>query len=79
MKIIGEIPHPECKITIFNWNGKFLVKFERGLLEQTYKIPELEITSEADIDFLTKEPFLDKVLLRFSEMEKDLYEVMRNF
>ena len=76
MRVIGEYPHPSCKITLFSWNGKFLLKFEQGPIEQTYKISELDVTSEQDVLMLTKAPFIDKVLLRFEQMQQDLFEAM---
>lgn len=78
MRIVGEVAHPHCKITIFNWNGKFLVKFEQGLVEQTYKISEMDIASPEEVNKLAAEPFIGKVLSRFEEMQKDLFEAMEN-
>lgn len=78
MRIIKEVSHPQCKITVFFWNGKYLVKLERGLIEQTYKIPETEISGEQDIDKLLQSQFLDKVLIRFEEMENDFMEALEN-
>ena len=72
MRIIKEIPLPDLKVTIFNWNNKYLVKLEQGLLEQTFKIPETEITSEQDLDVLLTDEFLDKARQRFREMMADL-------
>jgi len=37
MRIIGTIPHPDFKITVFKMDNRLSVKFERGLNEQTYK------------------------------------------
>ncbi len=37
MRIAGDIPHPEMKITVFVMNGRYSIKFEKKLLEQTYK------------------------------------------
>lgn len=78
MRVIGEYPHPSCKITLFSWNGKFLLKFEQGPIEQTYKISELDVASEQDVLTLTKSPFIDKVLLRFDQMQQDLFEAMED-
>ena len=44
MRVIAELPHPEFKISIFSMNQKFIVKIERGILEQSYKIPEMDLT-----------------------------------
>lgn len=78
MRVIGEYPHSACKITLFNWNGKYLLKFEQGPIEQTYKISEMDVTGEQDVVTLTKSPFIDKVLLRFEQMQNDLFGAMED-
>ena len=40
MRIIGEIEHPELKITVFKNGNRFSVKFEDGSVEQTYKFDD---------------------------------------
>ena len=37
MRIVGDIPHPKMKITIFKMNDKLSVKFETGLVEHIMK------------------------------------------
>ncbi len=37
MRIVGDIPHPNLKITLFLHDSKYSVKFESGLYELTYK------------------------------------------
>ncbi len=71
MRVTGEIEHPDVKITIFHWNNKYLVKFERGMLEQTYKFSEFDVTGEAEIKEMIDETFISKVLARFSDMAED--------
>ncbi|MDQ4141800.1 MAG: hypothetical protein M3142_14925, partial [Bacteroidota bacterium] len=43
MRVVAEIPHASVKITVFSWNGKYLIKLERGPYEQTYKISEMDV------------------------------------
>jgi hypothetical protein len=76
MRIVKEVPLPDMKVTIFSWNNKYLFKLEQGLLEQTFKIPETEITSEQDLDVLLGEGFLNKARQRFREMMADLQEAL---
>ena len=76
MRVIGEIPYSQCKITLFYWNNKYLIKLERGLVEQTYKVPELEITGEGDIQKIVSEDFLVKSMSLFETMEANLYEAI---
>ena len=72
MRIVDEIAHPACKITIFSWNMKYLIKLERGLIEQTFKVPELEVTGDDDIKELLQGDFLQEAIDRFGEMEASL-------
>jgi len=72
MRIIAELPHPEFKISIFNMNQKFIVKIEKGSLEQSYKIPEMDLTDGVNSVFeLLDEDFLKTVASRFESMKKD--------
>ncbi|MDB5126530.1 hypothetical protein [Mucilaginibacter sp.] len=75
MRIIAELPHPEFKISILNMNQKFIVKIEKGTLEQSYKIPEMDLTDGVNSVFeLLDETFLKTVSARFAEMGKDFRE-----
>ncbi|MFI5161911.1 MAG: hypothetical protein ACHQHN_11575 [Sphingobacteriales bacterium] len=75
MRIIAELPHPEFKISILYMNQKFIVKIEQGPLEQSYKIPEMDLTDGVNSVFeLLDEPFLKTVSSRFAEMRKDYKE-----
>jgi hypothetical protein len=75
MRIIAELPHPEFKISILTMNAKFIVKIEQGALEQTYKIPEMDLTEGVNSVFeLLDETFLKTVASRFTEMRKDFKE-----
>ncbi|MCU0418697.1 MAG: hypothetical protein MUC38_03490 [Cyclobacteriaceae bacterium] len=69
MRIVGEIPHPQCKITLFHWNNRYLIKLETSQLEQTFKVPEYELSSEQDLKKIVDATFIETVLKRFSEMD----------
>lgn len=72
MRIIAELPHPDFKISILNMNQKYIVKIEQGTLEQSYKIPEMDLTDGVNSVFeLLDEEFLKKVSARFIEMRRD--------
>jgi uncharacterized protein YprB with RNaseH-like and TPR domain len=72
MRVVGEIPHPQCKITIFSWNNRYLIKLESGLLEQTFKINEYDIVSEADLFAIVTPAFIEDAMNQFKAMEKSL-------
>lgn len=76
MRVIGEIQHPSCKITVFMWNGKYLIKLERGPIEQTFKVSEIDVTGEDDIHAILNEAFMQKALARFDEMEETLFKAL---
>lgn len=71
MKQLADIPHPSCKITLYAWNSKYIVKIEQGMLEQTYKVSELDVFGEDDVRDLLSDTFLEKVLHRFEAMQAD--------
>ncbi len=68
MRVVKEIPHPDLKITVFHWNNRYLVKLEAGLLEQTYKIQEYDVSSEQDVIELLDSDFINKVVTIFHQM-----------
>jgi hypothetical protein len=75
MRIIAELPHPDFKISILNMNQKFIIKIEKGSLEQSYKIPEVDLTDGVNGVFeILDEVFLKTVALRFEDMKKDFKE-----
>lgn len=73
MRVIAELPHPECKITLFNMNQKYIVKFEQGTFEQSYKLSELDLTGGGanEIFQLLDETFIATVVDRFKTMRSD--------
>jgi len=71
MKFIKKIPHIDVDISVYEWNQKYIVKFEMLGLEQTYKVSTLETESHIEVEGgLTKE-FIAKVMHRFIEMQED--------
>ncbi|MGV3639777.1 MAG: hypothetical protein ACO1NZ_04605 [Adhaeribacter sp.] len=77
MRQIAEIPNPEMKITVFSWNGKYLIKLEKGPLEQTFKVDEMDVAGEAEVRQLLDETFLERTLNRFKEMGQDLQQAQQ--
>ena len=77
MRLVREIPHPDCKITIFSWNNRYLIKLEQGLLEQTFKIPEMDVTGEEELLSVIDAEFLHQASDRFQYMGQSLYEARK--
>ncbi len=74
MRVVREISHPDCKITIFSWNNRYLIKLEQGNLEQTFKIPEFDLAGDEDLLSILDAEFLHQVSERFREMGRSLHE-----
>lgn len=75
MRTVAEIPHPDCKITIFSMNQKFIIKFEKGNLEQTYKIAEMSVTDGVNGIFqIVDDEFIQKITAQFEEMRNSFFE-----
>lgn len=73
MRTIAELPHPDCKITLFNMNQKYIVKFEQGQLEQSFKLSELDLSGGGanEIFQMLDEEFISTVVDRFKNMRAD--------
>ncbi|GAA4779519.1 hypothetical protein GCM10023231_02880 [Olivibacter ginsenosidimutans] len=80
MRAIAELPHKDCKISLFSMNQKFIIKFEQGVLEQTYKISELDIVNGINGVFqLLDDDFIQTVINRFTTMRQDFKDAFDRF
>ena len=81
MRIIGYIPHPTIKITVFKTDNKLLLKLETALYEQTYKFRmNHQMDGFQAIEKLMDEPFLKQTLDIFNQMNAcKQSSVERNF
>jgi hypothetical protein len=75
MRVIAEIPHPACKITLFSMNQKYIIKFELGLFEQSYKIAEMDLITGTveEVQQMIDDTFVKTVMERFSQMRSDFH------
>ncbi len=72
MRIIDSIPHPSMSISIFQMNDKYIVKFEAGPMEQSYKFSVTEMGGLENLKQKVSNEFIEKVRKRFNEMYTDL-------
>lgn len=72
MRVLKEIPHPSCRITLFEWNNRYLIKLERGLLEQTFKVNVYDVADEAELLSIIDEAFVEESVRLFQVMERCL-------
>ena len=78
MRYVSDIASDFFKIGLYVWNGKYIVKVEAGLYEQTYKVSEMDfVGDENDLRTLfADETFLKTIAARFLQMDADFQEVM---
>ena len=73
MRIIGQIPSPHCKISVFHMNDKYIVKVEKAHLEQSFKVPEEALMNgQEDLKQLFNEEMVIRIMERFRDMAGDL-------
>jgi hypothetical protein len=78
MRIVAEIPHPEFKISIFAWNGKFILKVEVGPYEQSFRINEETVGGDIEkLKSMVTEEFLHDFRTRFLAMREDLNNALK--
>ena len=79
MRIVKESTINGIRITVFSWNNKYLVKYEQGFIEQTYKVNELDMENEEGLSVLFTEDFLKKIQEKMDEMHQLRNNQLENF
>jgi len=75
MRIIDSIPHESMSISIFQMNDKYMVKFEAGPMEQTFKFSIEEMKSVDNLKTKITTEFIEITRKRFNEMFMQLKSV----
>jgi len=68
MRVVKEFVQEEIRISVFSWNNKYILKYELGPMEQTFKISEMDVLEESDLESFWSGEFFDRVKIRFTEM-----------
>ena len=55
------------------------MKFERGAVELTYKVSEMEVPSDSELDNFMDEEFYDDVLHQLDVMENTLRKTSQRY
>ena len=73
MHFIKEIPHEKMRISLFEWNSKYILKFETPQLEQSYKFSVLDFKGQKEIEELaTSSSFQTFVITTFQQMYAEI-------
>lgn len=72
MRIIGQIEHPQLKISIFKMEERYSVKFENEGYEQTYKLGSDERANSLEkITQLIDPAFIQHVMQQMQSMHQN--------
>lgn len=71
MRVVKEITGKPCKITVFSWNEKYIIKLELGPFEQTFKVSMMDYLEE-EMEEILSDNFISEALARFTDMGESL-------
>ena len=71
MRVVKEITGKPCKITVFSWNEKYIIKLELGPFEQTFKVSMMDYLEE-EMEEILSDKFISEALARFTDMGESL-------
>ena len=72
MRIAKDFYREDLKISIFDFDLKYVIKFEFRSLEQTFKVNKLEYKDITELENKLDNKFLKIVRNRFDSMSNDL-------
>ena len=72
MRIARDFYREDIKISIFDFDLKYVIKFEFRGLEQTFKVDKLEFKDTTELESKLDNKFLKVVRNRFDSMGDDL-------
>lgn len=80
MRVIGNIPHPLLKITVFKTDTRFPVQFEAGSVTQVFRFRKGgRIEGLADIEKIVDERMCQQVLEGLKQQNELMLKVQSRF
>jgi predicted house-cleaning noncanonical NTP pyrophosphatase (MazG superfamily) len=75
MHFIKEIPCEEVKILLYEWNSKYILKYELGSFEQTIKLSILDFTSQKEMEELaTSSSIIQQIISNVQQLSQRIGE-----
>ncbi len=78
MRVVKELIREEIRVSIFSWNNKYIIKYELGPMEQTFKLSEMDVLDESELDAFMEGTFFENVKVRFEEMGNSFRRQLEN-
>ena len=71
MRIVDEWTHRDTKITVFHMNGRYSLKLEKNLLEQTYKFRDGQFQNISHLKLILNEEFYKTCNKIFQDLDNN--------
>ncbi|MEE9439474.1 MAG: hypothetical protein V3V14_10775 [Saprospiraceae bacterium] len=79
MRIIGEIPHPNYKISVLKAGERVTIQIENRLLAQSFIFRDGSgVGNVSDVQKILSDAFLSRVENRFEAMHNDYIDALNN-
>ncbi len=79
MRVIDQIPNDVFTITVFTSNNRYLIKFEAGPMEQTYKLSADNFASKEEIRAFVDQLFLEETRTIHNQMFLNMKAALERF
>ena len=76
MKFLHKIAHIDVDISLYEWNSKWIVKFEWNQYEQSYKVAQFDVEKKSEIEAAITPAFIAQVMERFEIMQEQWDEAL---
>lgn len=71
MRILATIPHPKVKISIFQWNEKWIIEVEGGQYKQTFRLSQESVPNIEHVKQMITPQLIEGCMDRFGSMHGD--------
>ena len=78
MRILNEWSFQKIKLSVFHMNGRYSIKAEDNLMEQTYKFREGEFDSVESLKQHIDDAFYENIIQVFNRMNANRQETFLN-
>jgi len=73
MHFVKELSCEQLRVLLYEWNSKYIVKYETSTMEQTIKFSVLDFTSQKEIEELAiSSSIVNQVILNFQMLSQKL-------
>jgi|GEM_PF-197092 L-ribulose-5-phosphate 3-epimerase UlaE len=78
MRWVSQIEHEALQINVYATEQRFVVKFEAGPMEQTYKIKKDVYPTLESIEIVVREVLAGEVMIHFESMFQTLVKAVEH-